>query len=1206
MNDTERQPSRGWPVFVGLLLILLILLCTCRDSSLIQADLWDKGRTALERKNYDSSLLSFSGRDALLSGEVASGAIRDDMEQTIRAIRGVRQAGFRNELSIVSSQQPTLDVQVDPVGITLAGLVSAASRTQLVTAAADLYGSDNVADNLQVASNIAEPDWLSGVLALLPQLRRDVVTGRLQASTEQLSLEGEVASDEIRSELGSAADLATKLEVLNRITVAAALPLRAASLNVRLGKGQATLDGLVPEESLAAALDAASQAVGADNVINQLQAANDIEVPVWATGLFSTLPILAQRTPELNIQAEGSVLTLSGEVDSPETREEIAKTVQDAVGETVTVNNQLQLVASTPLQLQIKLGPDTTELSGRLPQTTLTELEAIVQVLPGNLDNQVLADPGVAAPEWLPGMFNLLPQIAQEVSNAELNVLADSLTLSGNVPSEQQSLSLEASLREAVGSAPNIENQLQVIPLLAAPSLSITNQDDTTRVSGLVPSAVANQLSGSIAQLPNAQVAVEVTESVASAAYLPSLIDAVPGYIETVKDAELKLQDNQLTLQGVVPSDEVRAEVVSRFAQVSDSGVALVDNLTVIPPVAPQLRFTVQDGVSQLQGNLPSSIAETLTGNMTSGSTFTAVENLMVADSNVAVPPWLPNFAKRLPDLLANVRDADVSLTDNSITLAGIVRSEEQKLQIGEQFAEAAEPQVTLLNNLSVVPSTPLALSLTKTADGLRIQGNHEESTGQLSERLASLTHVETQVQAAPDVELPLWLPELLEVLPDLAADIENGTITVDKEKIILSGIVPDEIQRLTLEARLREAVGSLPNIENQLQVEVVVTEDPPAEDSGTSGDSSVAIMTVPTVVVHESLGQESAEETNQETVSANSPAEVPLLDLPATADTLVSAPDRPGEAPAATEVPAATEEPAAEGDGAIPEEPVMEDVMIQQADIETASEFSENVSVTTASDIDTNAEEPVNDEPQPSEADQATTEIPTLMEASAEVPLLDLSATITSPGAAPAEQTVDVSIADMPNSELPATDVPAVVEVDVMTDESVEDAHSMMQEMDTEDLVESQGTTPQNAVEAVGPTQLESGSRTATLFPRVRIDITGPEVRLTGTVPSTDSVTLAAEGFTDQAVFNALQAAEVINAPWLPQLYTVAPQVARDINRATMTLENQVLTLQGAVQNPEQRELIGRYVSDAMQPDITVINRLTVNPLIPYVEDGK
>ena len=422
MDETERRHSRGWVAFGAVLLGLLLLLCTCRDSRLIQEDLWRKGRTALESKSYDPTLLSFSGRDAFLRGDVASEEIKTGMEQTVRDIRGVRQVALKNELvvaetlaPVLTEQAPELNVAINEGQVTLSGLVPTQTKADIVAAAEQLYGSANIVDNLQTADDVADPSWMGSVLGLLPQIKNELPSGSLSARDGELTLSGTATTEQIKSGLGLAADSATDLSITNNIAVAAPA-LVPATLSLLLKDGKATLSGTVPEATIAPAVEAATQAVGADNVVNNLQA-SDVEVPVWAPGLFGALPELSKQSADLGLNVTDNTLTLTGKVDSPEKRERVAKVVQDAVGETVSVDNQLELAAQTPSRVRIKIAQDAVQLSGTLPQVTADRLLELSEDMSstGSVVNQLSVDQNATAPQWLPKALELLPQYAKDV-----------------------------------------------------------------------------------------------------------------------------------------------------------------------------------------------------------------------------------------------------------------------------------------------------------------------------------------------------------------------------------------------------------------------------------------------------------------------------------------------------------------------------------------------------------------------------------------------------------------------------------------------------------------------------------------------------------------------------------------------------------------------------------------------------------------------
>ncbi len=1102
--EASRRRSRGWLILGALLFGLMLFLCTCRDSRLIQADLWNKGRVALEAKGYDPNILSLSGRDATLTGTVPTEDVKADAEAVIRGISGIRQVALTNNLAVASTpavaeiadtaptpdliaqpqREPTLSVALAAGTVTLSGLVASVSKPQIIDAATELYGEANVVDNLEVADDIAAPTWLAGALGLLPQIKNEVQEGWLGVTPEGITLSGVAASEQVKSGLAVTAQEATGLAVINNLTVAAA-ELKPATFAFKLDSGKAELNGIVPEATIAPAVEAASSAVGAENVVNNLQAASDVAVPSWGLGLFGALPALVKATPDLGVNVTDKNLTLTGTVISPEVRESLAQQVQDAVGADVTVANQLQVAAQTPPQLRVKITSDAVQLSGTVAQATADKAVQVANTVSGSVVNQLTVAENVAQPAWLAALIDQVPTFAKDVQEAEVSLQDSTITLVGAVPSEEQKAAVETNVRQAVGADPTIANQLRVVaPVVEVqPALNIKVAENAVTLSGNVAQATATQITEAMTQLPDVTVTNQLTvaENIVQPEWLPNVLGLLPTYMADVQEPGLDLKDNRITLAGVVPSEEKKTEVATAFTGAVGEGVEVVNNLQVEAAEPVALRVTVTDGVAQIEGNVPADMAASVVESVDSASD-TTVTNEIQSASSVALPDWLPSIVNLLPTVTADVKDADVNIEGNTITLAGVVPSEEMKTEMANTLSEAAGEEVEVVNNLTVeapAPSEGVQLRV-QIQDGVAtVTGNVPEATAaQVTEAVDAAPEtasVTNEVEAASNVAVPEWLPNVVNVLPEVTKDVENADVNIVADTITLSGTVPTEERKTEIANTVKEAAGANVNVLNNLTV-------------------------APEVV-------------------AETPEPAPTPEPEATPETapVAEAETPPVEEPQAQE--AQTEEPQTE-----------------QVQPET----------------------PQPEEPQP-EATQPE-------EAQVEVPQVETS----------------------PSEELP-TEEPQIEEP--LTETQVEEPQT--QEAQTP----SQEPAPEPVAATPAPTR----------NPEVRIEIAGNTIRLTGTVPSAESVTAAIAPYTKETVENLLEPSnEVINAPWLPKLYEIAPQVANDLNRATLVLSDTTLTVQGTAPNISQRDAIGKYLSDALQPDITVINRLTVQVQIPNVEDGK
>jgi osmotically-inducible protein OsmY len=1087
--EASRRRANGWIVLGALLLGLMLFLCTCRDSRMIQADLWARGRAMLESKGYDPEILSMNGRDATLTGIVPTEDIKADAEAVIRSIAGVRQVAVQNNLAVssvpavtevpntaptpdlvsnlvspdqISPRTPSLSVAVAAGTVTLSGLVAGGSRPQIIEAATELYGEANVVDNLEVADDVDAPGWLVGALELLPQVKNEVQEGKLEATPEGITLSGTAATEQAKSGLAVAAQSATGLTVQNNLTVATP-DFKPATFAMRLTNGKAELSGTVPEATIAPAVEAASRAVGAANVINNLQAASDVTTPPWGLGLFGVLPALANAAPDLGVDIVDKNVTLTGTVSSPEVRESLAKQVQDAVGADVTVANQLQVAAQTPPQLRVKIAPDAVQVSGTVAQSTADKAVQVASTVSsitgsssGSVVNQFTIGENVAQPAWLPALIDQVPTFAKDVQEAELNVQGSTITLVGAVPSEEQKATVEANMRQAVGTDPTIVNQLRVVaPIVEVqPALTIKMAENALTISGNVAQATAEQVSETMTTLPDVAVTNQLmtAENVVQPEWLPNVIGLMPTYTKDVQGLELDLKDNQVTLAGTVISDEKKIELGEQLMQTVGESVAVVNNLQIEAAEPVALRVKVVDGAAQIEGNVPEETAASVVASI-DNVPDTTVTNEIQAASNVAMPTWLPNIVTLLPKVTIDVKDADVNIEGNTITLAGVVASEEKKAELAATMSRAAGTEVEVINNLTIeapAPSEPVQLRV-QIQDGVAtVAGNVPASTAsQITETVDAApetSSVTNEIEAAPNVKVPTWLPNVVAVLPEATKDIEDADVNIVADTITLAGTVTTEERKTEVANTVKQAAGADVNVINNLTV-------------------------VPEVVVEEPVVQE----------------------------------------PATTEAVASTE----------PE--------VAPATAEVQTEESAPPSVTSEAEVAPAAET-----------------------------------------AAPATSETETSQVEEPQAEIPQIEEPASTEP---------------------------ASTPEPVVVAPIPTR----------NPDVRIEIAGNTVRLTGTVPSAESVTAAVAPYKKETVENLLEPSpQVANAAWLPKLYALAPQVANDLNRATLVLSDTTLIIQGTAPSLAQRDAIGKYVSDALQPDITVINRLTVQQLIPIAGDGK
>ena len=94
-------------LFLGLLgLALVCVFCLYCRAPAIEEDLRGKALACLAEAGLDGELLTVSGRDATLTGSVASPVLGDGVEACIAAIPGIRVVTNRLEIAGLEPSRP--------------------------------------------------------------------------------------------------------------------------------------------------------------------------------------------------------------------------------------------------------------------------------------------------------------------------------------------------------------------------------------------------------------------------------------------------------------------------------------------------------------------------------------------------------------------------------------------------------------------------------------------------------------------------------------------------------------------------------------------------------------------------------------------------------------------------------------------------------------------------------------------------------------------------------------------------------------------------------------------------------------------------------------------------------------------------------------------------------------------------------------------
>ncbi len=277
-----------------------------------EEDLRSRTEDALADAGLSVSV-DLDGRDATLSGTVDTIDGPERAEDAVRGVSGVRRIVNRIEVAAepVPLRDPIVTMTLSGGRVTLQGLVpDQAVGTAIVAAAVGQYGADRVTNELVVADDVASPGWLGLIRDAVEQLE-PLLSGTVVFDTSEVTLTGEVPSEDLRSSLQTSLELVfgDALAVTSRLTVAT---LASPTLQAESVDGRIELRGTMPDqESIDALVTGAIGVYGSDGVTSTLSIGEGTGKPEW----LARLPELFNAAGGLDSWAatlEGGHLLVTG------------------------------------------------------------------------------------------------------------------------------------------------------------------------------------------------------------------------------------------------------------------------------------------------------------------------------------------------------------------------------------------------------------------------------------------------------------------------------------------------------------------------------------------------------------------------------------------------------------------------------------------------------------------------------------------------------------------------------------------------------------------------------------------------------------------------------------------------------------------------------------------------------------------------------
>lgn len=264
-------------------LVLLCLLTIFSEQETIESDLEHRVMEYMTAEKIDwiSVELEGRGRDVLVTGNAPSAESRVLAIEMVEGVYGVRVVHDQIDVnpSLSSSE---LSIKQHDGRVSLGGrLESQASIDTVVNAANEIYGNDNVTNELIISGEVKTANWLAASAGLLPTLV-GMKTAQLKISDSKSLLTAEVQShgdrlvlvQQARKLLGK--DLDAKIAVLESLEPgvvqdnAAKPQITAIPENPALRACQAKLDREMQDKQILFASNTAELEASSHSILNQI------------------------------------------------------------------------------------------------------------------------------------------------------------------------------------------------------------------------------------------------------------------------------------------------------------------------------------------------------------------------------------------------------------------------------------------------------------------------------------------------------------------------------------------------------------------------------------------------------------------------------------------------------------------------------------------------------------------------------------------------------------------------------------------------------------------------------------------------------------------------------------------------------------------------------------------------------------------------
>ncbi len=487
----------------------------------------------------------------------------------------------------------------------LTGLVDTPATKNQIAKLAAVDGLD-VVNQLKVGPRVKKPAKVAAALSGVSDLFGATDTGRLEVGSDKLVLKGMVK------------DQATKDGILGRypadqwpnVAIVDQIGLLPAPKPMTIERDQAPTFTLTKKAN---ALSAAGKLASPEAVklltdaigkVQGLKLDNQVEVSAKHKELPSPEPVslgvpaLLAATDDGQVIVKGKKITVAGLVKDNATKQSILKNFGGWQGYSIVDQIEVKPAPKAkPSFSWTEQSPTKTVLTGKVPTEAIkiSLVDAAKRRLRNDVEvvDRIEVSDEVTDAAWLKALPKFTADNLGLIKKTKVSINERASSISGLVKDidTMQNVSVAFS---GINPPGKLDFDLKIPkpdPTLP-PAVALSGKADKLALTGNVPDkATHDAIVGSILAIKGIdklEDKLKINSSVKSDAYLEALPTFVGEFYKgSVAEREFSLQKQEITLKGVVPSEQAKADTLALTTPFSSKGVKVIDQLRIVKPAEP-------------------------------------------------------------------------------------------------------------------------------------------------------------------------------------------------------------------------------------------------------------------------------------------------------------------------------------------------------------------------------------------------------------------------------------------------------------------------------------------------------------------------------------------------------------------------------------------------------------------------------------------